>query len=260
VLEIEKLSYAYPDGHIAIREIDLKIDEGESVALVGANGAGKSSLFKLIIGISDIREGSIRIGGLSVEKKTLKDIRKKVGMVFQNPDDQLFMTKVYDDIAFGPRNELLTDAEVEERVAGALEVLGITHLRDRMPHRLSGGEKRVIAIASVLSMKPEIILFDEPTSFLDPKARRNVINTLDKLKMTKIIATHDMDMALEICDRVIIMNQGSVFADGPVEKLLLDEELLLQCSLELPLCMQKLEKLERIKIEQNRQSLFSNQI
>ena len=260
MLEIEKLSYAYPDGHIAIREIDLKIDEGESVALVGANGAGKSSLFKLIIGISDIREGSIRIGGLSVEKKTLKDIRKKVGMVFQNPDDQLFMTKVYDDIAFGPRNELLTDAEVEERVAGALEVLGITHLRDRMPHRLSGGEKRVIAIASVLSMKPEIILFDEPTSFLDPKARRNVINTLDKLKMTKIIATHDMDMALEICDRVIIMNQGSVFADGPVEKLLLDEELLLQCSLELPLCMQKLEKLERIKIEQNRQSLFSNQI
>lgn len=260
MLEIEKLSYAYPDGHVAIREIDLKIDEGESVALVGANGAGKSSLFKLIIGISDIKEGSIRIGGLPVEKKTLKDIRKKVGMVFQNPDDQLFMTKVYDDIAFGPRNELLTDAEVEERVAGALEVLGITHLRDRMPHRLSGGEKRVIAIASVLSMKPEIILFDEPTSFLDPKARRNVINTLDKLKMTKIIATHDMDMALEICDRVIIMNQGSVFADGPVEKLLLDEELLLQCSLELPLCMQKLEKLERIKIEQNRQSLFSNQI
>jgi cobalt/nickel transport system ATP-binding protein len=259
VLEIEKLSYAYPDGHVAIREIDLKIDEGESVALVGANGAGKSSLFKLIIGISDIKEGSIRIGGLPVEKKTLKDIRKKVGMVFQNPDDQLFMTKVYDDIAFGPRNELLTEAEVEERVAGALEVLGITHLRDRMPHRLSGGEKRVIAIASVLSMKPEIILFDEPTSFLDPKARRNVINTLDKLKMTKIIATHDMDMALEICDRVIIMNQGSVFADGPVEKLLLDEELLLQCSLELPLCMQRLEKLERIKIEQNRQSLFSNQ-
>lgn len=260
MLEIEKLSYAYPDGHVAIREIDLKINEGESVALVGANGAGKSSLFKLIIGISDIREGSIRIGGLPVEKKTLKDIRKKVGMVFQNPDDQLFMTKVYDDIAFGPRNELLSDEEVEERVAGALEVLGITHLRDRMPHRLSGGEKRVIAIASVLSMKPEIILFDEPTSFLDPKARRNVINTLDKLKMTKIIATHDMDMALEICDRVIIMNQGSVFADGPVEKLLLDEELLLQCSLELPLCMQKLDKLERIKIERNRESLFSNQI
>ena len=260
MLEIEKLSYVYPDGHIAIREIDLKINEGESVALVGANGAGKSSLFKLIIGISDIKEGSIKIGGLPVEKKTLKEIRKKVGMVFQNPDDQLFMTKVYDDIAFGPRNELLSDAEVEERVTGALEVLGITHLRDRMPHRLSGGEKRVIAIASVLSMKPEIILFDEPTSFLDPKARRNVINTLDKLKMTKIIATHDMDMALEICDRVIIMNQGSVFADGPVEKLLLDEELLLQCSLELPLCMQKLEKLERIKIEQNRQSLFSNQI
>jgi len=247
VLEIEKLSYAYPDGHVAIREINLQIKEGESVALVGANGAGKSSLFKLIIGISDIREGAIRIGDLPVEKKTLKEIRKKVGMVFQNPDDQLFMTKVYDDIAFGPRNELLSEQEVEARVAGALEELGITHLRDRMPHRLSGGEKRVIAIASVLAMQPEIILFDEPTSFLDPKARRNVINTLDQLKMTKIIATHDMDMALDICDRVIIMNQGTVFADGPVEQLLLDEPLLLQCSLELPLCMQKLEKLERIR-------------
>ncbi|MBC3888325.1 ATP-binding cassette domain-containing protein [Acetobacterium paludosum] len=239
MLEIEKLSYAYPDGHIAIREIDLKINDGESVALVGANGAGKSSLFKLIIGISQIKEGSIKIGDLSVEKKTLKDVRKKVGMVFQNPDDQLFMTKVYDDIAFGPRNELLSDEEVEERVNNALEMLGVTHLRDRMPHRLSGGEKRVIAIASVLSMNPQIILFDEPTSFLDPSARRNVINTLEKLEMTKIIATHDLDMALDICDRVIILHHGSVFADGKTDDILLNEELLLGCHLELPFCMQK---------------------
>ncbi|MBC3795684.1 energy-coupling factor ABC transporter ATP-binding protein [Acetobacterium tundrae] len=239
MLEIEKLSYAYPDGHIAIREIDLKINDGESVALVGANGAGKSSLFKLIIGISQIKEGSIKIGDLPVEKKTLKDVRKKVGMVFQNPDDQLFMTKVYDDIAFGPRNELLSDEEVEERVNNALEMLGVTHLRDRMPHRLSGGEKRVIAIASVLSMNPQIILFDEPTSFLDPSARRNVINTLEKLEMTKIIATHDLDMALDICDRVIILHHGSVFADGKTDDILLNEELLLGCHLELPFCMQK---------------------
>ena len=202
MLEIEKLNYAYPDGHQAIRDINLKIEEGESIALVGANGAGKSSLFKLIIGISEIKEGSIKVEELAVGKKTLKDIRRKVGMVFQNPDDQLFMTKVYDDIAFGPRNELLTEEEVEERVVNALEQLGITHLRDRMPHRLSGGEKRVIAIASVLAMNPRVILFDEPTSFLDPQARRNVINTLDSLKMTKIIATHDLDMALDICDRV----------------------------------------------------------
>ncbi len=239
MLEIEKLNYAYPDGHQAIRDINLKIEEGESIALVGANGAGKSSLFKLIIGISEIKEGSIKVEELAVGKKTLKDIRRKVGMVFQNPDDQLFMTKVYDDIAFGPRNELLTEEEVEERVVNALEQLGITHLRDRMPHRLSGGEKRVIAIASVLAMNPRVILFDEPTSFLDPQARRNVINTLDSLKMTKIIATHDLDMALDICDRVIILHHGSVFADGTVKDILLDENLLSQCHLELPLCMQK---------------------
>ncbi len=239
MLEIEKLNYAYPDGHQAIRDINLKIEEGESIALVGANGAGKSSLFKLIIGISEIKEGSIKVEELAVGKKTLKDIRRKVGMVFQNPDDQLFMTKVYDDIAFGPRNELLTEEEVEERVVNALEQLGITHLRDRMPHRLSGGEKRVIAIASVLAMNPRVILFDEPTSFLDPQARRNVINTLDSLKMTKIIATHDLDMALDICDRVIILHHGSVFADGTVKDILLDEKLLSQCHLELPLCMQK---------------------
>ncbi len=239
MLEIEKLNYAYPDGHQAIRDVNLKIKEGESIALVGANGAGKSSLFKLIIGISDIKEGSIKVEDLPVEKKTLKDIRRKVGMVFQNPDDQLFMTKVYDDIAFGPRNELLTEEEVEVRVVNALEQLGITHLRDRMPHRLSGGEKRVIAIASVLAMNPRVILFDEPTSFLDPQARRNVINTLDSLKMTKIIATHDLDMALDICDRVIILHHGSVFADGTVKDILLDEKLLSQCHLELPLCMQK---------------------
>ena len=239
MLAIEKLNYAYPDGHQAIRDVNLKIEEGESIALVGANGAGKSSLFKLIIGISENKEGSIKVEELAVGKKTLKDIRRKVGMVFQNPDDQLFMTKVYDDIAFGPRNELLTEAEVEERVVNALEQLGITHLRDRMPHRLSGGEKRVIAIASVLAMNPRVILFDEPTSFLDPQARRNVINTLDSLKMTKIIATHDLDMALDICDRVIILHHGSVFADGTVKDILLDENLLSQCHLELPLCMQK---------------------
>jgi len=239
MLNIENLSYKYPDGHAAIKSINLTIENGESIALVGANGAGKSSLFKLIVGISDIGEGSINVDGVSVGKKTLKDIRRKIGMVFQNPDDQLFMTKVYDDIAFGPRNELLSEAEVEERVVEALEKLDITHLRDRMPHRLSGGEKRVIAIASVLSMNPSIILFDEPTSFLDPKARRNVMETLGKLEMTKIIATHDLDMALDICDRVIVLHHGSVFADGSVNEILLNEELLLNCHLELPLCMQR---------------------
>jgi len=239
MLHFKDLSYSYPDGHAAIKNVNLEIKKGESIALIGANGAGKSSLFKLIVGISDIGGGSIQVDGISVEKKTLKDIRRKVGMVFQNPDDQLFMTKVYDDVAFGPRNELLSEIEVDNRVNQALEVLGITHLKDRMPHRLSGGEKRIIAIASVLSMDPNIILFDEPTSFLDPKARRNVMETLGKLEMTKIIATHDLDMALDICDRVIVLHHGSVFADGSVNEILLNEELLLNCHLELPLCMQR---------------------
>jgi cobalt/nickel transport system ATP-binding protein len=238
MLEIENLNYSYPDGHQAIRDINLTINDGESIALVGANGAGKSSLFKLIIGISEVQEGSIKVDDQPVAKKSLKEIRKKVGMVFQNPDDQLFMTKVYDDIAFGPRNELLDEKEVDERVMSAMDRLGIMHLKDRMPHRLSGGEKRVIAIASVLTMNPGVILFDEPTSFLDPRARRNVINTLEKLEMTKIIATHDLDMAIDICDRVIVLHHGSVFADGKVQEILLDEALLSQCHLELPLCMQ----------------------
>jgi cobalt/nickel transport system ATP-binding protein len=239
MLHIEGLNYAYPDGHKAIRDINLDINKGESIALVGANGAGKSSLFKLIVGISDISQGVIQVDETPVEKKTLKDIRRKVGMVFQNPDDQLFMTKVYDDVAFGPRNELLSESDVEKRVTDALELLGISHLTDRMPHRLSGGEKRTIAIASVLSMDPSIILFDEPTSFLDPKARRNIMNALGTLEMTKIIATHDLDMALDICDRVIVLKEGSVFADGKVCDILLDEAILSQCSLELPLCMQR---------------------
>ncbi|MDK2942440.1 MAG: cobalt/nickel transport system ATP-binding protein, partial [Acetobacterium sp.] len=213
MLDISELSYSYPDGHQAIEKISLSLKAGESVALVGANGAGKSSFFKLIIGIAAATSGVIKIDDLNVEKKTLKEVRQRVGMVFQNPDDQLFMTKVYDDVAFGPRNQLLSDSEVDEKVMAALEQLDILHLKDRMPHRLSGGEKRMIAIATVLCMDPELILFDEPSSFLDPKARRKVIQTLKKLSMTKLIATHDLDMALEVCDRVVILNKGKIFAD-----------------------------------------------
>ncbi|MDI3535698.1 MAG: cobalt/nickel transport system ATP-binding protein [Eubacteriaceae bacterium] len=240
MLEISDLSYSYPDGHQAIEKISLNLGAGESVALVGANGAGKSSFFKLIIGIAAASSGLIKIDELSVEKKTLKEVRQRVGMVFQNPDDQLFMTKVYDDVAFGPRNQLLSDSEVDEKVMAALEQLDILHLKDRMPHRLSGGEKRMIAIATVLCMDPELILFDEPSSFLDPKARRKVIQTLKKLTMTKLIATHDLDMALEVCDRVVILNKGKIFADGPVKEILYDEKLLLEANLELPLGLQKI--------------------
>ncbi|WKY49213.1 ABC transporter ATP-binding protein [Eubacteriaceae bacterium ES3] len=240
VLEISDLCYSYPDGHQAIENISLKLTEGESVALVGANGAGKSSFFKLIIGIAEASAGTIKMDELLVEKKNHKILRERIGMVFQNPDDQLFMTKVYDDVAFGPRNQLLSEAEVDQKVMAALEQLDILHLKERMPHRLSGGEKRMIAIATVLSMEPELILFDEPSSFLDPKARRKVINTLKKLPMTKLIATHDLDMALEVCDRVVILNKGKIFADGAVKEILYNEKLLLEASLELPLGLQKI--------------------
>ncbi|WKY45644.1 ABC transporter ATP-binding protein [Eubacteriaceae bacterium ES2] len=241
MLEISDLSYAYPDGHQAIDNINLDLKAGESVALVGANGAGKSSFFRLIIGIAAASSGSIKIDDLNVEKKNLKTVRERVGMVFQNPDDQLFMTKVYDDVAFGPRNQLLSESEVDEKVIAALQQLDIMHLKDRMPHRLSGGEKRMIAIATVLCMNPELILFDEPSSFLDPKARRKVIQTLKKLSMTKLIATHDLDMALEICDRVVILNKGKIFADGSVKEILYDEKLLLEANLELPLGLQRID-------------------
>jgi len=235
VIELNNLSYAYPDGSRALENISLKITHGESVGIVGANGAGKSTLLMLLSGVILPEKNEVRIGEMPITKKTLQHIRKTVGLVFQNPDDQLFMTSVYNDVAFGPRNHGLDESEVEKRVLKALDKLKISHLKDRAPYKLSAGEKRSAAIATVLSMDPDILVLDEPATMLDPKTRRCLIQTLSNFIHTKIIATHDLDMVLEACSRVVLLNKGRLIADGPSEEILSDEVLLDQNGLEPPL-------------------------
>ncbi|MGB4438868.1 MAG: ABC transporter ATP-binding protein, partial [Sedimentibacter sp.] len=223
---LENVYYAYPDGTKAIDGISFEIHHGESTAIVGANGAGKSTLLLSMVGILFPSIGDIRIGDLLVTKNTIPIVRQKIGFTFQNADDQLFNATVYDDVAFGPRNYKLSEAEVKKRVDRALEIVGASHLKDRPPYKLSGGEKRSVSIACVLSMEPDILLMDEPSLALDPKSRRNLINLLKDFKHTKIIATHDLDMVLDVCERVIVIGNGKVLADGSTQVILNDGELL----------------------------------
>lgn len=231
MLEIKNLNYSYPDGKKALKDINIKIDDNETIGIVGANGAGKSTLIKTMVGIFLTDQGEIIVDGEKVTKKTLNSIRKKVGVVFQNPDDQLFMNKVYDDIAFGPRNYKLTEEKVKEKVEKVMKELNIEKLKDRSLNNLSGGEKRKVAIATVLSMEPSIILFDEPTSFLDPKGKRILIETLKGINTTKIIATHDLDMVKDNCKRVIVLKEGQVVADGKPKEILNNIEFMEKCEL-----------------------------
>lgn len=225
------MNYSYPDGKKALKDINIKIDNNETIAIVGANGAGKSTLIKTIVGIFLTTQGDIIVDGEKVTKKTLSSIRKKVGVVFQNPDDQLFMNKVYDDIAFGPRNYNFTEEEVKEKVENVMKNLDIEKLSERSPNNLSGGEKRKVAIATVLSMEPSIILFDEPTSFLDAKGKRMLIETLKNINTTKIIATHDLDMVKDICERVIVLKEGKIMADGNPKEIFSDIDFIEKCEL-----------------------------
>lgn len=242
VIEISDLQYVYPDGNQAINEVSLKLRHGETVGIVGANGAGKSTLLMLLVGIIFPSHGSISVGNIPVTKKTLPYIREKVGMVFQDPDNQLFMNTVYDDVAFGPRNYKLDEEEVAKRVLKSLETVGMLHLKDRAPYKLSGGEKRSVSIATVLSMHPEILIMDEPSSSLDPKSRRCLINLLKSFDHTKIIATHDLDMVFELCDRTIILKEGAIVADGLTSALMINQELMEKCNLEIPLSVQNCPK------------------
>lgn len=238
ITEVKDLHYVYPDGHKAINGISFRIHHGESVGIIGANGAGKSTLLMLLMGVLLPSQGEVRVGDILVTKKTLPLIRQRMGMVFQNPDDQLFMTTVYDDVAFGPRNYKLAEEEVEKRVQQALEMVGILHIKDRAPFKLSGGEKRAAAIASVLSMQPDILVMDEPSSALDPKSRRRLINLLNKFEHTKIITSHDLDMVYDLCARTIVIKNGEIAADGPTPEILMNAGLLDACGLEMPLAMQ----------------------
>ncbi|MGI5891789.1 MAG: energy-coupling factor ABC transporter ATP-binding protein [Bacillota bacterium] len=237
-LEVKNLYFSYQEGYEAIKNISFVIHKGESVALIGANGAGKSTLLMLLVGVLFADQGEIKVDDILVTKKTLPTIRQKLGMVFQDPDDQLFMTTVYDDVAFGPRNYGLGEQEVASRVQTALEMVGIAHLQDRAPFKLSGGEKRLAAMACILSMQPEVLLMDEPTSALDPKSRRTLINLLKDFRQTKIIASHDLDMVFEVCNRIIIIKEGKIVADDRAAHILSDKQLLDSCGLELPLALQ----------------------
>jgi cobalt/nickel transport system ATP-binding protein len=230
-LEANGICFTYPDGHPAIRDLSMLITHGESVGIIGANGAGKSTLLLLLLGIYFPEKGQIRIGDVPVTAKTLPVIRQRLGLVFQDADDQLFMPTVYDDVAFGPRNYKLDEQTVAERVDAALAAVGILHLKDRAPFKLSGGEKRAAAIATVLAMQPDVLIMDEPTANLDPRARRQVIAQLQAFEHTKIIASHDLDMIAKTCQRILILSQGTVAADGPADVILADETLLVSCGL-----------------------------
>ena len=238
LLELRDLYFDYPDGHEAIKNISFTIHPGEAVGIIGANGAGKSTLLMLLMGVLFPKNGKVLVGDVEVTKKTLPMIRQRMGMVFQDPDDQLFMTTVYDDVAFGPRNYQLSEQEVEQRVTMALESVGIPHLKDRAPFRLSGGEKRAAAIASVLSMEPDILIMDEPTSALDPKSRRRLISLLNSFEHTKIITSHDLDTIVETCRRTIVIKAGEIVADGKTVDILTNVELLDRSGLEMPLSLQ----------------------
>ncbi len=238
IIEIKDLQYTYPDKTKALSGLSFRILHGESVAIVGANGAGKSTLLSHLIGILVPTIGSVRIGDYPLTKQTLSHIRRCVGMVFQNPEDQLFMPTVFEDVAFGPLNLGLPMEEVEKRVISALETVGAAHLKDRPPYKLSSGQKRSVAIASVLSMLPDILVMDEPTAGLDPKARRQLINLLQTFTHTKIIATHDLDMVVDLCERTIVLCDGIVIADRPTMEIFSDEQLLQRAHLEKPMKMQ----------------------
>jgi cobalt/nickel transport system ATP-binding protein len=232
-LEIEHLSFSYPDGHPALRDVTLSIGPGEKVALVGPNGAGKSTLILHMNGILT-GQGVVKVCGMEVKEGNLGRVRAAVGLVFQSPDDQLFSPTVFEDVAFGPIYQGLPYAEVKARVAHALAAVHMEDYAQRVSHHLSVGEKKRIAIATVLSMQPEILVLDEPSAGLDPRARRGLINLLRELPQTILIATHDLPLVRDLCPRTVIMDGGAVVADARTESILSDETLLNAHGLERP--------------------------
>ena len=233
MISFSDVSFSYEKSRSILEHISFKIDEGEAVGLIGANGAGKSTLMKILLGLLKA-EGTVTVGGKEVCEKNLKEIRKTLGFVFQNSDNQMFMPTVVEDITFGLVNYGMRKDEAEVKADKILENLNIKDLKSRHNHTLSGGEKRMAAIATVLAMEPKVLLMDEPTSTLDPYNRRQVINIVNALPQTKIITSHDLDMILDTCSRVILLSDGKIVADGPAEQILKDQELLEAHRMELP--------------------------
>ena len=238
-VEFKDVLFHYPDGTEALKGISFRITHGESVGIVGANGAGKSTLLLHMNGYLMPTSGTITIGDIRLQKGTAKEIRKRVGVVFQNPDDQLFMPTVFDDVAFGPLNLGLDEQCVRERVHEALLRVNGLALKDKPPHHLSGGQKSAVAIASILAMDPDILVMDEPAANLDPKSRRSLINLLKGFVHTKIVASHDLDLILDVCSRCIVVRDGVVVADGASTAILSDKNLMEENNLELPLSLQR---------------------
>lgn len=239
-IKIENLSFKYKNSPVkenVIENINIAAEGNESIGIIGANGVGKSTLLKSLVGLNLDYDGNISINEIEVNKSNLSKVRKDVGYVFQDSESQLFMSTVYEDVSFAPKNYGYSRKEVDERTIEALEKVKIKGLRDRTIYTLSGGEKKLTAIAGILSMRPNIILMDEPTIALDPKNRRNLINILNSIDALKVIASHDLDMILDTCERTILMNNGRIIKDGRTEEILRDKVLLEDNGLELPLSL-----------------------
>lgn len=231
ILGVRDLAYTYPDGHQALQAVSFSVYQGERIGIIGANGAGKSTLLLLLCGLLQGSEGQIQIQTEDVGPKTFKKIAPKLGVVFQNADDQLFTSSVYDDVAFGPLHRGMAKDEIHERVIRALEATGTSHLSSRPPQKLSGGEKRSVAIATAIVQDPELLILDEPTTGLDPKARRRLIDLLNQFEHTQLITSHDLDFIQKTCQRVILLHKGSVAKIGKTSEILEDELLLLESGL-----------------------------
>lgn len=234
IVDVRGVAYAYPDGHQALFGVNLHVHRGERVALLGPNGSGKTTLVLHLNGILAPGAGTVAVSGLHVVRPNLAEIRRRVGVVFQDPDDQLFMPTVWQDVAFGPANLGLRDAALEDRVRQALDAVGMSDYASRPPHHLSFGQRRRVAVATVLAMRPDILVLDEPTSNLDPASRRELTEILDSLEVTLLIVTHDLPYALQLCERSVILDEGVIVADGATRDLLADRELMAAHRLELP--------------------------
>lgn len=236
MIKFENVIFGYGEEKKVLNNVSFQIEEGEQVGLIGANGAGKSTLMKTMLGLI-VAKGKITVDGIEVNQENLGKIRQYLGYVLQDSDNQMFMPTVYEDMIFGPLNYGKSREEADQLVQSALEKLGLMHLKDRQNYKMSGGEKRMAAIATILAMNPKVMLMDEPSTALDPKNRRRLIQILQKLPATKIIATHDLDLVLETCDRVLVLNQGKLVADGSVQDILWNREFLEKYDLELPFCL-----------------------
>lgn len=245
MIEIKNLNFSYSkNGRQILNDINITINDNESVGIIGANGVGKSTLLKLLVGLEVVEQGSIKVNDILVNKTNIKEIRRIIGYVFQDSDAQLFMPTVYEDVAFAPRNYGYSKEEVHHRTMEALKSVGIENIKDMPIYHLSGGQKKLASIATVLSLNPNILIFDEPTVALDPRNRRRFIETINKMKGVKIIASHDLDMIYDTCERTILIQNGSIIKDGKTKDILCDQQLLEDHGLELPLSLSRYRKME----------------